>query len=156
MCDPSRGRISHCSMLFYKHVTALPSFIAFFDAFDVTVVYRLVRCFSIYVWFPWQFFQYDVISPNPAGLYVYRKCHVAQNVRPRPGSNIALANIFYKYMMPLASKIQSSIHSNKYSSLNSISKAFKNAKYSSLKVFFLWCSFCFSMYWITSVNWEWL
>ena len=36
-----------------------------------------------------------------------------------------------------------SIHSNRCPVLYSISKFHKNSMYSSLKVFFLWCSFCF-------------
>jgi hypothetical protein len=34
------------------------------------------------------------------------------NVRPRPGSNIALLNIFYKHAMPLASKTYDSLLKN--------------------------------------------
>ena len=71
---------------------------------------------------------------NPEGLYVCNNDHSVECATPAEVV-CPLMTVFYKHVMPPASVTYHSNQSNKYSFLNSISNAFKNAKYSSLNVF---------------------
>jgi len=71
-------------------------------------IYRITASSSCSICFkhvmPPASFQALNIFSNPAGLYVYRKWNNGGNVRPRRGRIFHCSYVFYKHLMPLASK----------------------------------------------------
>ncbi len=123
---PQSGSNFFLLWMFYKHITS-PRLRDDFIVFDLFLVVFLVLIFFLSI---------------PEGLNVCRK-HSIMNVRPHSGSNKLGWCSFYKHATSLRSfsfgtvYLCSSIHSKRYSLLNSISKFFKNVRYSSLKLCFL-------------------
>ena len=121
-CDPD-GVVSLCTFFIYKYVNPSGSF------------FIIIFLINIY---PFYYTTYFIKSRRDCMFIKYLPCFICAT--PLGSYNITL--IFcYKYMNPSGSFYFSSIHLNKYSFLNSILNFSKKSKYSSLKVFFLWCSF---------------
>ena len=90
----------------------------------------------------------NMFMSTPKGFNVYNKRKQDVYATPIGVVFFTTQSSCYKHLNPLGSSVPQ-IHSNKYSSLNSISYFLKNSKYSCLNVLFLWCSFWLLMYVIT-------